>query len=117
MFNPNQRVLGGRWGAVDFVVKQDNVDIVVEYDGQYWHSRDNSMDKDSRKTAELVQRGYVVVRLRVQGGKSKHLPVLAPVPQAINITVPEHPDDSSVQEVAQKIRSLKLHKPDKSDTI
>lgn len=99
----NQKVLGGRWGAVDFVVGGKK--LVIEYDGRYWHSRANSLDKDTRKTAELVARGYTVVRLRVSGEDTR-LPLLGAVPEAINIFITPLPEPASVNEVLRHLRPL-----------
>lgn len=49
----------GRW-RVDVLVPSLN--LIVEYDGEYWH--DAKQDTDERKTRELIQAGYLVARIR-----------------------------------------------------
>lgn len=41
--------------------------FVVEYDGRYWHERDGGLDRDTDKTAALLDAGYAVVRIRENG--------------------------------------------------
>jgi len=50
----------GRW-SVDFLLV--DAPIVVECDGDYWHARAEVIARDERKNADLLQRGYGVVRL------------------------------------------------------
>lgn len=72
-----QKILGGtlhvqtglRWPnrnrthvVVDLLLAND---VVVEYDGSRWHSRNG--DRDERKTQLLVDNGYKVVRIREKG--------------------------------------------------
>jgi very-short-patch-repair endonuclease len=94
-------LLGGRWGSVDLLLEKDGRSIVVEYDGQYWHSRQDSLDKDSRKTAALVALGHRVIRLRTQESL-RHEP-LPEVLGAVNIWVAAAPDEADLTLVATKI--------------
>ncbi|WP_353357983.1 zinc-ribbon domain-containing protein [Intrasporangium sp. DVR] len=48
-----------RW-RVDVLIPSAR--LVVEYDGEYWHSE--KQETDSRKTAALIQAGYCVARIR-----------------------------------------------------
>lgn len=76
--------------------------IAIEYDGNYWHSREKSMLKDINKTQQLAETGHHVVRLRVTGHST-----LEDVPNAtINISVSEYPTDSLVQEIITKIKEI-----------
>jgi very-short-patch-repair endonuclease len=104
-FLKTQRPLGGRWGGVDFVFKLNNFKFVLEYDGQYWHSRDNSLDKDTRKTKELVNLGYQVIRLREQESTNR-LPRLIDVPLATNITVSSKLSDLQIRDIISIIKDL-----------
>ncbi|MFQ6226270.1 zinc-ribbon domain-containing protein [Nocardia sp. NPDC002869] len=56
-----------RWGAfnssrVDIRVCSNGLDVLIEYDGAYWHR--NKIDKDTAKTRSLIQAGYHIVRVR-----------------------------------------------------
>lgn len=50
----------GYW-AVDFYVPDRN--LVIECDGEYWHSRPGTIARDAEKDAWMVARGKRVVRL------------------------------------------------------
>lgn len=50
----------GSW-VVDFFFPSEN--LVVEYDGEYWHSLPKSKDRDARKDAYLMQKGHSVLRV------------------------------------------------------
>lgn len=50
---------GKRW-KVDIVVP--NLHVIVEYDGSYWHR--NLTERDTRKTADLTDAGWHVIRVR-----------------------------------------------------
>lgn len=54
---PSARI--GKW-IVDFRVGG----IVVEYDGDYWHSLPDMIHRDKRKDRDLRKRGYDVVRIK-----------------------------------------------------
>jgi Probable Zinc-ribbon domain/Protein of unknown function (DUF559) len=49
----------GRW-KVDILVP--SVGLIIEYDGEYWHSR--KQGTDLRKTRDLIRLGYRVARIR-----------------------------------------------------
>lgn len=56
-----------RWGKrktsrIDILVRLQFADIVVEYDGQFWHG--TKFDKDTAKTLALLDAGFWVVRVR-----------------------------------------------------
>ncbi len=65
-----QSVRVGRW-SVDVLLSEEKV--VAEYDGSYFH-KDN-LDRDTRKTADLLERGYRVVRIR-EKSRQYTLPLL-----------------------------------------
>lgn len=48
----------GKW-AVDFRVGS----LVIEADGDYWHSTDRAIEADARKTRELEAMGFTVWRI------------------------------------------------------
>lgn len=54
-----QAAVLGRW-RVDVLLPRHN--LVVEYDGSYWHRNKN--DTDTRKTRDLISMGYRVARIR-----------------------------------------------------
>ena len=54
-----QGVRVGRW-SVDVALVEEKV--AVEYDGAYFHKE--PLDRDSRKTVDLLGRGYRVIRIR-----------------------------------------------------
>lgn len=47
--------------VVDFYLPREH--LVVEVDGEYWHSRPGAQEKDRRRNAYLRRRGFRVVRL------------------------------------------------------
>ena len=50
----------GQW-TVDFLVGDR---IVVEVDGDYWHSKPEVAEKDKRKDSWLTENGYVPCHIR-----------------------------------------------------
>lgn len=54
-----QQVVDGLW-VVDALVP--GARIVIECDGEYWHSRPEMTARDRRKDAYLTSRGYKVLR-------------------------------------------------------
>lgn len=48
----------------DFLLVKSN--IVIECDGEYWHSKQCSKDRDRRKDSFLIKEGYRVVRFSEQ---------------------------------------------------
>lgn len=91
--------------TVDGLVQtRSGIFVVVEYDGQYWHSRNGAFDRDTRKTAALLRLGYPVVRLRADNGFQ---PPLGDVPGATNIVVPDFPNPDSVERVQALIEAQK----------
>ena len=60
--------LGGRSRDVDIVV--DELRLVVEFDGSYWHR--NKADKDLNKTRQLEEAGWKVIRVRERPLESIH---------------------------------------------
>lgn len=46
---------------VDFFLPKYN--IVIEVDGEYWHSKQSIKDRDKRKTDWLISKGYKVFRI------------------------------------------------------
>lgn len=53
-----------RWPVVDFMGTVNNVRVVVEYDGAYWHQ--GKVERDVTKTLQLLGLGFKVVRIREQ---------------------------------------------------
>lgn len=64
---PTEAVLPVRWGKrnqkmrCDIVVAEKN--LVIEYDGEYWHQERAELDLD--KTQKLLENGWKVMRVRV----------------------------------------------------
>lgn len=63
--------------GVDILLTVEGRQVVVEFDGDYWHRifKDKSED-DLRKTNKLLDAGFTVVRIR--GDALPHLPLLHP---------------------------------------
>jgi hypothetical protein len=81
--------------VIDFTVSDSQFGkLAIEYDGHYWHSGPEMVDRDTRKTQQLLDAGYMVIRLRSDEG---YLAPLPPVPGAINIFVPAYPSDEAVK--------------------
>ena len=59
--DPNYKI--GPW-KVDIYFPESKT--VVEYDGSWWHSKDNKRSVDTRKTLDLLFLGYRVIRIREQ---------------------------------------------------
>lgn len=51
--------------VVDIVIETASGSVAVEYDGAYWHI--GREERDERKSRDLLQAGYAVVRLREDG--------------------------------------------------
>ena len=61
--SPNSQTKLGKWN-VDIYFPESKT--VVEYDGSWWHSKDNKRSVDTRKTLYLLFLGYRVIRIREQ---------------------------------------------------
>jgi hypothetical protein len=59
----------GRTRDVDIVL--DDLKVVVEFDGSYWHR--NKVDKDREKTALMEEAGWQVIRVRERPLDSIHV--------------------------------------------
>ena len=103
--SPTARVLGRKRGVCEADATFRNV--VVEFDGVYWHSREESKEKDEHKNRLLREAGYHVIRLRN---------LLPPVKGAHCFTVTEEPDDETVTEVAELIRRLQKQPVSRTST-
>lgn len=51
------------WTA-DVTAVADSAELVIEYDGEYWHQAPAKVMVDERKSRDLLAAGYAVVRLR-----------------------------------------------------
>lgn len=60
-FPPSRHARIGRW-TVDCLY--ESARVVVEFDGDYWHSLPRVVDVDKRKDADLMRRGYSVLRVK-----------------------------------------------------
>lgn len=58
---PQERLLPGWFGPVDIYVGSWH--LAIECDGDYWHRRPSSQERDEKKNAALIQAGYNVLRL------------------------------------------------------
>jgi very-short-patch-repair endonuclease len=47
---------------VDYLI--EDMDVVIEVHGGYWHSREKAMKRDARKRKLLEERGYRVIELK-----------------------------------------------------
>jgi len=56
------RTKTGRTWHVDITVEREDLRLVIEYDNSYWHRY--KADLDTRKSCELLNEGWAVVRLR-----------------------------------------------------
>lgn len=63
----------GRY-SIDFYVPGKN--LVIECDGEYWHSKPKAQEKDARRDAYLVSHGYTIIRLPEADIKSGNFTVL-----------------------------------------
>lgn len=59
--SPERQVRFGVW-TVDFLF--DEAGLVVEYDGDYWHSLPRVKRIDAKKDAYFAEAGYRLVRIR-----------------------------------------------------
>lgn len=98
-----QKQITGIMGSVDMFIEDSKLgNIVVEYDGCYWHSREGSLERDERKTLLLKNAGYKVVRLREEG--RYHLDL---VPSAfLNYSAPQSPSESDARILVEQLESL-----------
>lgn len=55
-----QKLVGSRY-VVDAYIPSLN--LVIEADGEYWHSRQDNIERDKRKNKYLKEKGYTVIRL------------------------------------------------------
>jgi very-short-patch-repair endonuclease len=39
-----------------------SLNLIVEYDGDYWHREEKYLPKDSRDTAKAIKRGFKIFR-------------------------------------------------------
>ena len=99
--------LGGVKTVVDSVFKVDGLDkpVCVEYDGNYWHSRENSASRDNHKSTQIHEAGYHLLRLRASGQYT--MPTLEPEINCIDI--PEYPTEETVSLVLERINSLNVY--------
>lgn len=51
--------------SVDISLRVNGMDVAVEYDGKYWH--EGKKATDGRKSRELLDAGFIVVRVREEG--------------------------------------------------
>lgn len=49
---------------VDGFLKINNKNIVIEYDGEYYHKDNDKFERDERNTKKLLDNGYIVIRMR-----------------------------------------------------
>lgn len=48
--------------VADFFIPEHNV--IIEADGEYWHSKPEAIEHDKRRDLELKAAGYTVIRLK-----------------------------------------------------
>lgn len=81
------------------VLAGTDVPVVVEYDGGYWHSMPESLDRDMRKTEALLEAGYYVVRVREN--ELPHLPLSHP--QLLQVDYTWHREDGTMVDLVEQI--------------
>lgn len=64
--SPSPQTKLGKW-SVDIYIPESKT--VIEYDGSAWHHTDESYERDRRKSLELLQEGYRVIRVRTQSSR------------------------------------------------
>ena len=95
-----QGVRVGRW-SVDVLIP--SVSAAVEYDGAYFHK--DSLEKDTRKTLDLLERGHRVVRVREQSKQYTLPPINTDDPHYLELTHAYSPDWSGLSDVVDQITS------------
>ena len=66
--SPNPQTKLGKWN-VDIYFPEKKT--IVEYDGSHWHHKPENYERDKRKSLELLEIGYRVVRVRTWSSKYK----------------------------------------------
>ena len=74
--------------------------IVVEYDGWFFHK--NTADRDDRKTNSLISSGYTVIRVREQS--NEQLQFLTPRDNLFQIS--HHIVEGDIQDTARTVMSI-----------
>ena len=58
---------GEKYNNSDIAIYHQNQLFIIEYDGDFWHDKENSVTKDINKTKLLeINSDAVIVRLRVK---------------------------------------------------
>ena len=52
---------------LDMLLVHERYSIAIEYDGLYWHSSSNAINRDIVKSKELLEMGYFLIRVRNRG--------------------------------------------------
>lgn len=79
-----QRLVVGTYDRpinVDIYIQDgDAPPTVIEYDGSYWHSKEEAYQRDITKTQALLNAGFTVIRVRETSGKQvlPYLPIVHP---------------------------------------
>lgn len=94
LLNAKQHTKIGKW-KVDMVI--DN--IVIEYDGSYWHK--DKLNIDTKKTKDLISKGYKVIRIRETNDRNQIQ--LKDIPGAINV---RHKMNSDLDLLANDIKEI-----------
>lgn len=86
--------------AVDIYCEWRGLPVVIEYDGAFWHTKDDSIVRDLDKTHALLSNDYIVVRIRENG-----LPLLE-IDHAnllqLNVQYSPH-EDTNLEEAIEKM--------------
>lgn len=90
--------------TVDSVFSVGDTQIVVEYDGEYWH--EGKEDVDKRKSSDLLDAGYLVIRLRENNLPSLRINRKEYVEFRVNSQKPNI--ECTVSSVAEWTNSLRL---------
>ena len=87
-----------RW-SIDVLLPEERVS--VEYDGSYFHK--DALEKDARKTLDLLNQGYRVVRVREQSKNYTLPPLDTDDPHYLELTYDYSPDWSGLSDVVDQI--------------
>ena len=75
--------------------------LVIEYDGEYWHSMEGSIGRDTDKTLALITHNYLVVRIR-----ENNLPFIGVQhPNLLQLNTKYSREDDDLEDAVKEIES------------
>ena len=97
----NQRVVTGASGKewrVDGIIQVWGLEIILEYDGARWHKSANQEARDIRKTRDLWDAGWIVMRVREAP--------LKPLRKGLDLCIdPDEGEAERIQRVIEHVRA------------